>query len=122
MRTVSGRGLFEQDGVFHLFQPRLFQNAVPRLWVQIHGGMARNRDAPFFGRVFILAMAALEIHQHPSVSLQPLDCVTDFQRFDRVTLCVDMSNGRNHHHQEAGRAAAEIARYYNRGVGPEPLG
>ena len=42
--------------------------------------MARNRDAPFFGWVFVLAMAALEIHEEPSFPLHELDCITDFQR------------------------------------------
>jgi hypothetical protein len=62
VRAEPGGGLLEQDGVFHQFKPACFKKTIPRHRIRIHRRMARDRDAPFFRWVLILAMAALEIH------------------------------------------------------------
>lgn len=63
-RAVAGGSLLEQDGrISFYFSPACFRILISRVFrSQVHRRMARNRDAPFFGRMFILAMAALEIH------------------------------------------------------------
>jgi hypothetical protein len=76
VRTVAGRGLLEKDGVSHHFSPACFKI----LFCVFGSKSIDGRPAivtPFLGLMFILAMAALEIHKEPPIPLHELDCVAD---------------------------------------------
>src|ERR1039457_1825429 len=59
------------------FQPRLFQDTTLRLGIEVHGRVAGNGRASLLGWMFVLAMAAFDIDQGPTVPFNEIDGVPD---------------------------------------------